>query len=301
MSWQIPVRADLPVGKNLQDHLAVYLGPIFIDPPKTTLFTRDITPGAFVRWFTSGRGPLGTSGAHAASLLASSFAKGRGEGNWADIVLYLFGYSVFPGFSRAFAKSFSVKEDELSAYYKDAVGRESVLVVVSGARPVSRGSIRLGGPSPYDTPIIDPDYLSVDDPADLDLRVLVEGIEASLYLFENTTEGRRIGGRFTTVSLPGCQHLTFRSRAYWECYARRYTVTLHHPCGTAAMGYVGSPQAVVDPELRVQGIKNLRVIDASVMPGKVQYRSKKHLGIDAVCHLPDFQSNLNLKPFERIC
>lgn len=44
----IPVRRDLPVGHGLQDHIGAYLGPFFIDKPRTLALERDLTPGAFV-------------------------------------------------------------------------------------------------------------------------------------------------------------------------------------------------------------------------------------------------------------
>ena len=42
--------------------------------------------------------------------------------------------------------------------------------------------------------------------------------------------------------------------------------TIFHPVGTCKMGPQHDPEAVVDDELRVHGIKGLRVIDASIMP-----------------------------------
>ncbi|MDB5442315.1 MAG: choline dehydrogenase, partial [Phenylobacterium sp.] len=42
--------------------------------------------------------------------------------------------------------------------------------------------------------------------------------------------------------------------------------TIYHPVGTCRMGAAGDPMAVVDAELKVQGLAGLRVIDASVMP-----------------------------------
>ena len=52
----------------------------------------------------------------------------------------------------------------------------------------------------------------------------------------------------------------------WECYQRRWTVTVWHPTSTCAMGKKSDPDAVVDSELRVIGTENLRVADASIMP-----------------------------------
>ncbi|MDO9166253.1 MAG: GMC oxidoreductase, partial [Rhodoferax sp.] len=51
-----------------------------------------------------------------------------------------------------------------------------------------------------------------------------------------------------------------------EQFLRDHSDTEYHPCGTCKMGPASDPMAVVDPELRVHGIQNLRVVDASIMP-----------------------------------
>lgn len=66
--------------------------------------------------------------------------------------------------------------------------------------------------------------------------------------------------------MPGCNHLEFLSDEYWACQAEQYTLTIYHPVGTAKMGPDNDVMAVVDPTLKVRGVKNLRVVDGSVMP-----------------------------------
>jgi len=51
---------------------------------------------------------------------------------------------------------------------------------------------------------------------------------------------------------------------------RSSSESMFHPVGTARMGAVGDPMAVLDPRLRVRGINGLRVVDASAMPGIVR-------------------------------
>lgn len=71
------------------------------------------------------------------------------------------------------------------------------------------------------------------------------------------------------VPFLGCEHLQFASDPYWECVIRRTATTLGHQVGTCKMGPPDDPDAVVDPRLRVYGVKGLRVVDGSVMPNIV--------------------------------
>ena len=54
------------------------------------------------------------------------------------------------------------------------------------------------------------------------------------------------------------------SDADWETHIRARADTIYHPVGTCKMGV--DEMAVVDPQLKVHGIKGLRVADASIMP-----------------------------------
>lgn len=81
-----------------------------------------------------------------------------------------------------------------------------------------------------------------------------------------TQRMQRFSAHINQIQIPSCQHLEFLSDGYWECAARHYTMTIYHPVGTCKMGPPTDPDAVVDPRLRVHGIRNLRVVDASIMP-----------------------------------
>lgn len=251
--------SDLPVGENLQDHLGVYLSPFFINPPLSVNLERDITPSAFVKYLTLGTGPLSSAGPIATGLWPSKYAVERGEGSWPDIHIMLICYTMFRGAGRYNAHAYNLKEDEMLKYYEHATDKDACHFLVSGARPFSRGYLKLGGNSPYDKLVIEPNYLGDKD--DMDFKVLLEAVKGTVYLMENTTAmGAKVGARFTNEKLPGCEHLEMRTDSYWECFIRRYSVTLHHPVGTVSMG------KVVDTRLRVKGVQNLRVIDASVQP-----------------------------------
>ena len=63
--------------------------------------------------------------------------------------------------------------------------------------------------------------------------------------------------------VPGSDH---QSDEAIDEHVRKTMITVHHPVGTCKMGGDNDQKAVVDHEMRVRGVENLRVIDTSVMP-----------------------------------
>jgi choline dehydrogenase-like flavoprotein len=117
-------------------------------------------------------------------------------------------------------------------------------------KPHSRGSVRLAS-GDFSTPaMIDPNYL--EDAHDRD--VLLEGIRLAREIGSTTAFG---DWRASEV-YPGPQIVSPREL---HTFISRAANSFHHPVGTCRIG------KVVDDDLRVKGIANLRVVDASVMPG----------------------------------
>ncbi|MDZ7870818.1 MAG: GMC family oxidoreductase N-terminal domain-containing protein [Rheinheimera sp.] len=121
-------------------------------------------------------------------------------------------------------------------------------------RPFSRGTVRLASTDPHDAPRIDPNFLS--DPRDLPL--LVKGAQFQQRLIESAAFDAIRGDMLYPVPAhdPAAIATDIRNRAD----------TQYHPVGTCKMGPDHDPLAVVDAQLRVRGIKRLRVADASIMP-----------------------------------
>ena len=69
-----------------------------------------------------------------------------------------------------------------------------------------------------------------------------------------------------TMPVLECKHFHFGTDSYWNSLSRIYMETSQHYSGSCKMGPSSDPSSVVGPHLKVCGFKNLRVVDASVMP-----------------------------------
>lgn len=125
--------------------------------------------------------------------------------------------------------------------------------------PKSHGFITLRSADPFVHPIIKPKYFSHPD----DLSTMIGSIRF-MQKFQETISFRQQKVEEVKVELPECG--LYGTDAYWECYIRTFATTLYHPVGTAKMGPNSDKMAVVDWRLRVKGTKNVRVVDASIMP-----------------------------------
>jgi choline dehydrogenase len=119
-------------------------------------------------------------------------------------------------------------------------------------RPESRGLVALQSTDPTSPPIIDPNYFSTEEDKKIGLiggRKAMEVLEADA---------------FASIRIKSHLPAQHDSDEMWLKYIRQSVECVYHPVGTCKMGI--DEMAVVDPELRIRGIYNLRVIDASVMP-----------------------------------
>ena len=123
------------------------------------------------------------------------------------------------------------------------------------------GTLRLATNDPLAKPIIHGNYLN--DP--LDMAILLEGIQIALS-FGNTTAMAKYNMTLSNQPLSACSQYLFLSNDYWRCAMRQDTGPENHQAGSCKMGPASDPMAVVDPLLRVHGIKGLRVADTSIMP-----------------------------------
>jgi choline dehydrogenase len=122
-------------------------------------------------------------------------------------------------------------------------------------RPESRGYVRARSADPFAPPIIQTNYLAEE----LDRRTVVAGMKLARRLLASTP----LAPYYAYEDFPGPNVRT--DDEFLAAATQRGTTTFHPGC-TCRMGPADSSWAVVDDQLRVHGLQNLRVIDASIMP-----------------------------------
>ncbi|XP_032519588.1 glucose dehydrogenase [FAD, quinone]-like [Danaus plexippus] len=225
---------DLPVGANFHDHLSVCLPVIKLTKSSTiSKFSeklKDITT-----YYTNGLGPL-SSNFQVIAFFESSISDILGT---PDI-------------------EFRFRGHDSNMYY------DKIDICTSLITPKSRGQIVLNATDPvFGKPLIYPNFLK--DPSDE--KKILEGIQEVVKLFD--TEVFK-AAEFEFDPRPildnHCREHDRVSEEFWSCIIRQFSAPLHNYVGTCKMGPSKDPESVVDNSLRVYGVSNLRVVDASIIP-----------------------------------
>lgn len=231
----IDVAADLPVGRNLQDHVCVNVG--WTRPTNTSgfrdLMRFDRMALAMVQAHVTASGPATVlpGGLHA-------FIKSRPDVEVPDLEFLFRGapgeaHLWFPGVKPAYSDGYAIRPVIL--------------------HPVSRGWLELRSADPTDPPRIF--YNLLAEQADVDL--LRDGFKIA----------RDVGGQPALAPFRGEETSpgpAVKTDAEIDAWIRQTAVTVEHPASTCAMG--SGPESVLDPEMRVRGVERLRVVDAAAMP-----------------------------------
>jgi choline dehydrogenase len=229
----IPVILNSPnVGGNLHDHLEAH---IQIETNQPISLNKYLKPHhmiwAGIQWFGWKGGVASVNQCH-----VGAFVRSKEELTHPDIQFHffpiLFGSNWMP--------------DPKKNGYRLGSGP---------IRPESRGTVRLASSSPADAPVIDPNYLATDN----DWFVMREGLKLGRDLLAQPAFSKF----HQREDIPG-KHI--KTDANLNNFIREDASSAYHPCGTARMGTDGDERAVVDLNLNVCGIDNLRIVDASVIP-----------------------------------
>ena len=224
------VKNSPDVGKNLQDHIGIYLKYSCKKP--VTLFGQmrpDSAITSFIRALLFGTGP-----ASKVPLEVGGFLKTRDYLERPDIHV-----TFVPGLSLATSQSGQMQHGFLTNVYQ--------------LRPESKGSINISSKDSFEKPIIDPNYLS----SAKDKECLREAFK----LIRNISLQSPLDNYRKLELSPG---INIQEDHEIDDWISDTADTIFHPVGTCRMG--SDRNAVVSGELKVNGINNLRVIDASVIP-----------------------------------
>jgi choline dehydrogenase len=128
---------------------------------------------------------------------------------------------------------------------------------VTQCRPTSRGKLHIMSADPFAPPKIEANYLQTGE----DQRALVAGLRLLRDIYQQSAFAPLLKSGSDFEYLPGP---SVQNEAELLHYAQSKGGTIFHPCGTCRMG--SDDEAVVDDQLRVRGIDQLRIADASIMP-----------------------------------
>jgi choline dehydrogenase len=229
----VPVLHDLPgVGENLQDHSEVYIQYACKEPitlnGKMGLWSRFLI-GA--EWMLFARGLSVTNHFESGGFIRSDAAL-----QWPDIQFHF-----LPAAMRYDGK-------------KPLKGH-GFMVLTGPNKPKSRGHVRLRSADPYDQPDILFNYLDREEDR--------EGFRRCLRLTREII-AQPAFDRFRGEEIAPGKNV--RKDDEIDAWVRETMESTYHPCGSCRMGE--DAMAVVDSELKVRGIKGLRVIDSSVFPSE---------------------------------
>ncbi|KAH8245563.1 hypothetical protein KR032_012087 [Drosophila birchii] len=249
--------ADLAVGYNLQDHIAPAVSALC---NVSSLQVQEMFRIEVLGEFLQGRGLLRIPGG-VETISFYALDDPTNPDAWADMEIFSVGGGLQT--NTALRLAMGIREEIYASMFGELERRSAngFMIFPMILRPKSRGRIKLRSRDPLEHPRIYANYFA--DP--YDLNITVRGIEQAVRLLDKPAF-RDIGARLLDKVVPGCEQHKWRSTEYWQCYARHFTLTIYHYSGTAKMGPRTDPSAVVDARLRVHGIGNLRVVDASIMP-----------------------------------
>ena len=229
----IAVVADRPgVGSNLQDHLELYLQFATKDPISLYKYW-NIWGKAYAgaMWLLFGKGPGASN-----QFESCGFVRSSAGIDYPDIQFHFLPIAVrYDGKAVAEGHGFQAH--------------------VGPMRSKSRGTVRLKSADPEQAPEIKFNYMSHPD----DWDEFRKAIRLTREIMAQTAISQYIKHEIQ----PGS---AVQDDAALDAFITEHAESAYHPCGTTRMGRADDPDAVVDPQGRVIGVRGLRVADSSVFP-----------------------------------
>ena len=237
-NFKIDKKLHLPlVGKNLQDHPNVALHY------KTTIksLNDDLRPfynkvKYFLKWYFYKKGPLTLS-----INQAGAFIKSEKNIENPDLQIY---FLPLTATNSGKVGNLSVSPDPFSGF----------TIAPSLCRPQSKGFVKINSINHMVNPSINPNYYDNDD----DLNLMIKAYKISKKISETDPLSSFVASKVGP-------HAEVINDNDIKEFIRNFSKTTYHPVGTCSMGS-DKNTSVVNNKLKLHGIKNLRVADASIMP-----------------------------------
>jgi choline dehydrogenase len=231
--FEIETVAHLPgVGRNLQDHLEIYVQHACTQPISLYAAQRPWNKARIgLEWILLKRGLGATS-----HFEAGAFIRSRAGVEHPDLQ-----YHFLP-----IAVNYDGSNPQKTHGFQAHVGP---------MRPTSIGQVRLRSADPREPPSILFNYMATEG----DREEMRAAVRLTRELFAQRAFDPYLGPELA----PGAE---VETDPEIDAFVRARAESAYHPCGTCKMGPDSDPSAVVDRECRVHGVEGLRVVDASVMP-----------------------------------
>ncbi|ALC48840.1 CG12398 [Drosophila busckii] len=269
----IQLQQHLPgVGRNLQDHISTSGAVYTVQSAQPNTHLSFIVPEQLneqsVRDFVQSRKgffyamPVSEVMGFAHSRYQQQQQQQRRAGeDWPDLQLFMGSYGYGADGGMVGRRGAAITLENYAQTFEPVLYQDSFVIAPLLMRPRSRGYLQIVSADARVHPRIHANYY--DHP--LDMAIMVEGLKLAHRLTQ-TPALQRINATLNIYEWRNCPEVEYLSDAFWECLARYYSQTIYHPVGTCKMAPQSDPLGVVDPRLRVRGLRNLRVIDASIMP-----------------------------------
>ena len=252
----IPVKADLPVGENFQDHIRQEIN--FKTNKNLGLSLSVLSdPSILQDYMSNESGPLTTAYGVEAIMMAAFNEEDKAK-DWPQVM-----YEV-NAMSSSSAQLTQVNYDNRTI--QELAGRDNIAygfqIFTTLARPESRGAVTLRSNNPFDKAAVTSNYVINN----ADIETLIESMDI-VHRIASTPALQYIGAELSE-DFPyfPCKQFQYNTTDFWRCQIKSRPISNNSPSGTCKMGPKGDKTAVLDPQLRVQNIENLRVVDASIMP-----------------------------------
>ncbi|HEX2795229.1 MAG TPA: GMC family oxidoreductase N-terminal domain-containing protein [Croceicoccus sp.] len=237
----VPVVAESPdVGRKLIEHLSLSIPYRLLDGEGTHKSFYGVgLAKAMAEYLLTHKGIMATG-----PFEVGAFCNVHNPDGRTDAQLYLGAYTFEIG-------------DDNNPTPLDRIDRNPGITIYGQLlRLTSKGVLEIGGPGIDDAPVIEPNFLTTENDRQSavklvrKMREFVDAAPLGPMLGEEVMPGRKVESDEDILA-----------------FFRKYSTCGLHGTGSCRMG--GDESSVVDPQLKVRGVDNVRVVDCSVMPGHV--------------------------------